>query len=274
LPPYPPYPPTPFRYPWVVNCRFVRDSFTWNEICDEGDYVIEESLGSDVVKKLLLTIDDAVAEFEAAPAPKAVAPEVEGGSQITKSDPAALEYKARKSKGKAEVVPAAMYRSAESVAPLNALGVETTPGPTDTYLPPAVLPPSYTREFAKYSSMKKRIGYRGDTEVKAVVAGTKRIRGGAPVAEGFENLGDGVHPAPAAEPDSSLGPDAWFSEDPAGVADLEKALLSEWFDKSQPHLTPALYVTTRNKIIELYKENKHKLLTINNVRKSVPGEYS
>jgi hypothetical protein len=104
--------------------------------------------------------------------------------------------------------------------------------------------------------VKKRIGYRGDTEAKAVVAGTKRIRGGAPVAEGFENLGDGVHLAPAAEPDSSLGPDAWFSEDPAGVADLEKALLSEWFDKSQPHLTPALYVTTRNKIIELYKENK------------------
>jgi len=261
--------------PWIVNCRFLKDSFEWNEVCDEGDYVIEEMLGSKKCQELLVAVDEKVKQHEEdVAAKKEVNGKAKGrteretpatsanSSQCTRPSSKDLDLVPRVGKNKVEVYPQAMYRSTESVSALHKLGVETTPSATATYIPPAVLPPSAKTEHVMLTCVKKRIGWRGDSEVRAVIADTNRIRGGGEIVGGGEVGGT------RKEPEAT-----WFSQNQSEVTDVEKALLGEWFDCSQPHLTPALYATTRNAIIKLYKKDTTKYLSMGDVRKSVVGEY-
>jgi SWI/SNF related-matrix-associated actin-dependent regulator of chromatin subfamily C len=63
---------------------------------------------------------------------------------------------------------------------------------------------------------------------------------------------------------------SWYTKD--GVADMERAMLPEWFDSSAPHRTPESYIQAREKIIVMSYTIAYRNVTNSMIRRSVMGD--
>jgi SWI/SNF related-matrix-associated actin-dependent regulator of chromatin subfamily C len=63
---------------------------------------------------------------------------------------------------------------------------------------------------------------------------------------------------------------SWYTKD--GVADMERAMLPEWFDSSAPHRTPDSYIQVREKIILMSDTIANRNVTNSMIRRSVMGD--
>lgn len=63
---------------------------------------------------------------------------------------------------------------------------------------------------------------------------------------------------------------SWFN--PTGIHQIEVDSLPEFFNKKYPSKTPQIYMTYRNYIIKLYRDNPTGYLTATSCRKTLPGD--
>jgi SWIRM domain/SWIRM-associated region 1 len=72
-------------------------------------------------------------------------------------------------------------------------------------------------------------------------------------------------------PEDQLTPKpSWYAKD--GVADIERAMLPEWFNQSAPHRTPESYIKAREIVIEMSTTLANRHVTNAMVRRSVVGD--
>lgn len=62
----------------------------------------------------------------------------------------------------------------------------------------------------------------------------------------------------------------WY--DPKGISELEKTLLTEWFDGSASHRTPETYIAARERMIEMSDKLSNRYVTGTMVRRAIPGD--
>ena len=63
---------------------------------------------------------------------------------------------------------------------------------------------------------------------------------------------------------------SWFN--PSGIHEIEVESLPEFFNQKYPSKTPQIYMTYRNYIIKLYRDNPTGYLTATSCRKTLPGD--
>lgn len=62
----------------------------------------------------------------------------------------------------------------------------------------------------------------------------------------------------------------WYKSD--SISELEKTILSEWFDGSAPHRTAQTYLAVREKIIDVSDKLVNRYVTTTMVRRAIPGD--